>query len=430
MKIIFTLFFFCSIPFFAFSQVEGTQKELNKDGSIIYLKFNDDKQKKPLSEAATLLKDSLKIRNGNNLILSESKRDKLGYIHQYYNQYYKGVRIEYGKYAVHAKNDKIELIAGNYQEVYDVNITPKLTPQAALSSALKLIGAKKYKWENAEEERLLKTITGKKDTSYYPKGEIIIIKDLLQTNNQYRLAFRFQIYSEVPLSHKTYYIDALNGSLLYAEDLIKHLNAPGTADTRYSGTQTFVSDSFTGGFRLREVRNGVNVQTFNMNMGANYGAATDFVDTDNNWTNAEHNNTALDNAALDAHWGTERVYDYFLNVHGRNSWNGSGGVLLNYVHANLVAMGYPNNDNAFWDGQRMTYGDGSTMFSPLTSLDVVAHEIGHGVMEFSANLAYNGESGALNKDLAISGQHVLKHRQLPGNKDGLSERISPSREYL
>lgn len=54
-------------------------------------------------------------------------------------------------------------------------------------------------------------------------------------------------------------------------------------------------------------------------------------------------------------------------------------------------------DNAYWSGAEMLYGDGYTNFKPLTSLDVCAHEIGHGVCASTANLAYQAESGALNE---------------------------------
>ena len=94
---------------------------------------------------------------------------------------------------------------------------------------------------------------------------------------------------------------------------------------------------------------------------------------------------------------------YFRNVHNRNSYDNNGAVLKNYVHANLVAMGYSNNDNAFWDGSRMTYGDG-TSCDILTALDITAHEIGHGVCKYSVDspngLVYRGESGAINESLS------------------------------
>jgi len=56
-----------------------------------------------------------------------------------------------------------------------------------------------------------------------------------------------------------------------------------------------------------------------------------------------------------------------------------------------------NNVNAFWDGYRMTYGDGDATYSPLTTVDITAHEITHGLTEFTAGLVYANESGALNE---------------------------------
>ena len=69
------------------------------------------------------------------------------------------------------------------------------------------------------------------------------------------------------------------------------------------------------------------------------------------------------------------------------------------VHYNLIAAGYPDNNNAFWNGSVMTYGDGSGTggFDVLTSLDVAAHEIGHAVCSNTANLTYQNESGAMNE---------------------------------
>jgi len=54
-------------------------------------------------------------------------------------------------------------------------------------------------------------------------------------------------------------------------------------------------------------------------------------------------------------------------------------------------------DNAFWDGTRINIGDGCIQFYPLTSLDVVAHEIAHGFTQFNSELIYSGQSGALNE---------------------------------
>jgi Zn-dependent metalloprotease len=223
------------------------------------------------------------------------------------------------------------------------------------------------------------------------------VKDLLKTNSIYRLAYKFDIYAHHPMSRNYVWVDAITGEVINIESRIHFSNAMGTAFTRYSGTRTITTDSYSGGYRLRETKNGVNISTFNMNHTGNY-TSTDFTDNDNNWTAVEYNNANKDNAALEAHWGTEMTYEYFKNVHNRNSWNGSNGSLLSYVHTNLIVLGFQNNANAFWDGQRMTYGDCyGTALDTYICLDVIAHEIAHGICQTTANLTYQGESGAINE---------------------------------
>ena len=129
----------------------------------------------------------------------------------------------------------------------------------------------------------------------------------------------------------------------------------------------------------------------------NYGSAIDFTNTTSTWTN-----TGNDQAATDAHWGAEMTYDYYLNEHNRNSINNAGFKLLSYVH---YTVGYTN---AFWDGNRMTYGDGDgNIFKIFTGLDVCGHEITHGLTANTAGLNYSNESGALNEAFSdIFGQSI------------------------
>ena len=56
-----------------------------------------------------------------------------------------------------------------------------------------------------------------------------------------------------------------------------------------------------------------------------------------------------------------------------------------------------NYENAFWDGKFITFGDGYRRFYPLTSINVVAHEIAHGITEMNSGLIYRGESGGMNE---------------------------------
>ncbi|MER5884071.1 M4 family metallopeptidase [Streptomyces sp. NPDC001941] len=102
--------------------------------------------------------------------------------------------------------------------------------------------------------------------------------------------------------------------------------------------------------------------------------------------------------AVDAHWGAGRVYDYYWDKHGRDSLDGHGMTINSLVGVTQFGQGYVN---AFWDGQKMVYGSGDAEYKPLSAgLDVIGHEMTHGVVETSANLVYAGQSGAMNEALA------------------------------
>ncbi|MCB9279359.1 MAG: M4 family metallopeptidase [Lewinellaceae bacterium] len=112
------------------------------------------------------------------------------------------------------------------------------------------------------------------------------------------------------------------------------------------------------------------------------------------------NNSWTNKTAVSAHYNAGLAYTYYKNTFSRNSINGQGGniiSLINVTDENDLSMG-----NAFWDGQFMYYGNGDQSFSaPLAKADDVAgHELTHGVIQNTANLDYQGESGALNESFA------------------------------
>lgn len=95
------------------------------------------------------------------------------------------------------------------------------------------------------------------------------------------------------------------------------------------------------------------------------------------------------------------TFDFYLERFGRNSLDDAGMALISSVHVGEADGNgrYQPMNNAFWDGSQMAYGDGDgTVFQCFTkSLDVVAHELTHGVQSFASNLVYRGQSGALNE---------------------------------
>ena len=107
-----------------------------------------------------------------------------------------------------------------------------------------------------------------------------------------------------------------------------------------------------------------------------------------------------DKAAVDAHFFTNQVYNYYKDVHNRESYDGKGSDINSYVHV-------PNQDgsnmsNAYWNGVEMSYGDGNqTTENAFTAAnDVVAHEITHGVTSSTADLVYEYQPGALNESFS------------------------------
>lgn len=102
--------------------------------------------------------------------------------------------------------------------------------------------------------------------------------------------------------------------------------ATGTFATRYSGAQSATTESRNNQFFLEDrIRlSGIFTRNRNNLNAADTTGVTPFADNDNNWTTAEWDNAAKDNAALDVHWSLQRIYDYYLNVHGRRGWDSLG----------------------------------------------------------------------------------------------------------
>lgn len=102
--------------------------------------------------------------------------------------------------------------------------------------------------------------------------------------------------------------------------------------------------------------------------------------------------------AVSAAFGLSSSYDYFQEVHGRSSLDGAGGNLYAFVRFDRGLQ------NALWNGEAILFGDA---YPYAGAYDVVAHEMTHGVIQHSANLIYQDQSGALNEAFSdIFGQAV------------------------
>ncbi|MBK9045920.1 MAG: M4 family metallopeptidase [Bacteroidetes bacterium] len=356
----------------------------------LFVSFRDNSYV-PASATTAIMKEVLQLSSNDSWQLIRTDHDELGMQHHRYQQFYKGIPVQTGEYIVHEQQGVIKSMNGVCYKTLPVATNPVIGESEALDRALENIGASVYLWETPDAEQI--ALVGHSHGKDRPKGELVILPSLgFEKGQTTSLCWKFDIYAHEPHQRYNVYINAETGKMMFKESRICTFAANGSGNTRYSGLQSFTTDSIApGSYRLRDVTRGGGVETYDLNNGTNYGAAVDFTDADNFWNTT----TNQDDAALDAHWGTQMTYDYYFQTHGRNSYNNAGAVLRSYVH---YSSSY---NNAFWNGSQMTYGDGNgSTFSPLTELDVVAHELTHGVTNFSSNLVYSYQSGALNESFS------------------------------
>ncbi|MEV5438002.1 M4 family metallopeptidase [Streptomyces sp. NPDC052682] len=179
--------------------------------------------------------------------------------------------------------------------------------------------------------------------------------------------------------------DAATGKKLYEYQGVE----TGTGNTMYSGKVTLSTTQSGSAYNLTDGARGGH-KTYNLNRGTS-GTGTLFSGSDDIWGNGSASNA--ETAAADAHYGAQVTWDFYKNTFGRNGIRGDGKAAYSRVHYGNAYV------NAFWSDSCfcMTYGDGDGNAKPLTSLDVAAHEMSHGLTSNTAGLNYSGESGGLNE---------------------------------
>ncbi|GGM56331.1 M4 family metallopeptidase [Dactylosporangium sucinum] len=181
--------------------------------------------------------------------------------------------------------------------------------------------------------------------------------------------------------------DAQSGAVLGSWDEIE--TVAGTGNSMYSGQVSLEVQKFGTSFRLTDAAHGRGT-TCDMQHQTS-GSCKAMSDDDNVWGTG--NPADPQTAAVDAHYGAAKTYEYYEKTFGRRGIFNNGRGVPSRVHYG------DNYENAFWDGKQMTYGDGAGNTHPLTELDIAAHEMTHGVTEKSVpgDLTYAAESGGLNE---------------------------------
>ena len=328
------------------------------------------------------------------LIFSDTQQNA---IIQRYALWINGKEAEHGSVAVVIAGGNVSFINANIYKSAQQATTAVLTEQQAFEIALNTIGADEYAWENVTENKLTKN----NPDFMKPEATLVWVEDFRKEalDKQLRLAYRFNMFARKPISRDWLYIDAVTGDVLLKDPIIKHV--AGTGTSTYNGVVNFeVANVAPGTYEMVDSTRGV--LTYDIGGGTNFGFATVVTNNTPNFPKS---------VAVDAHWGASEVYDYWKNEHNRLSFDGFNTELESVVNYDV------SYNNAFWTGSFMVYGNGSGMFNsgfePLTSLDVCAHEIGHGVCEYTSDLVYNRESGAMNEGFSDIWAAVVEQYAAP-----------------
>lgn len=393
------------------------------DGSLPFignLYFSPDKRINTANIAGWLMQKMAFRANVDNLQSSRKADSYFGAALTRYQQYFKGIKVMYGTVVETAISGQVASLQLEFYSLPDnTNTTAVITERKAFNKALQYVAATKYVWENNPLQM---------PEYQQPTGELVIVEDQLVHPGTMCLAYRFDIYAVMPASRQHIFIDAVSGNVVLTTSIMQHVgmaqagkqkaitipterhsflnllqppllaNTVGMADTRYSLRRAIITTPSVGlGFELLATGIGDNttIQTLDMSNNIDFSGVNQLYDDDNNWTAAEYHNSIYQDAALDAHWGQEKVVKYWWDRHFRKSYDNNNTTLKGYVHFGS------NVDNAFWNGNAMQYGDGSANppngCNPWVSLDLCGHEIGHAICQATAGLKYERESGALNE---------------------------------
>ena len=353
-------------------------------------------------EMLEVVRTNMAMGPEDELILNSFQIDNMGWKHYGFQQYHNGYPVEFALYKMHEHNGIVIKGNGKLVEDVEVKLDAALSEEEALQLALLEVDAERYAWEDAAMERMIKHAKNDTSKTFYPKGKLMIVDGNFESvpGTNYRLAWKFEIHTTRPHEGREWvYVDAKDGSIVKQLDVHMHEGTyEGTAETRYSGVQSIVCDSTTEGYVLRDYSRGYGVEVYDGVDSFDIQYAVDFVDDDNYWDNA---NDRADDAATDAHWATEKLYDYLRDVHGMASYDGQDSRMIAYVHVGQ------NWYNATWNGFWSRYGDAGG--DPWTNVDVVGHEFAHGITWATSALLYTRESGAMNESFSDIVGEALQH---------------------
>lgn len=316
--------------------------------------------------------DSLVRRGALSLSRVQEDPDFFGHRHRRFDQRVGGVRVFGAQLVQQLDADGATLsVFGSIDEALSLDVHPALTADRAAREAERAfpIGAS-------------------------PLGEPELV--VLPCEGRPVLAWTFWVRLDHQLERV--FVDAREGGIAHRYSDLRTEAAVGLGSGVWGDRKKVSADSSAGGFHAEDRLRPPALATYDLRYSASAGGealstgridpSLVAVDADNDWT---------DGAVVDAHVYAGYTYDYYFKRHERRGIDGRDLAVRSVTHFLPRSFEFAN---AFWDpfSSAMYYGDGDAEFAPFSgALDVVAHELTHGVTQYTWDGTYEGESGALNE---------------------------------
>lgn len=410
-------------------------------GETIQLKSGATPAQKSMNHLKEL-KSELRLENPQEeLQLINSRIDKKGNAHHKYQQHYQGIPVLDAQITTHETQGKVQFVNGRWTSTpKGINITPALQSSDAESIVINDL-------ENYEviPDNLKRLVHGQQITTK---------KVIVQDNNAFRLAWHIDIFETIS-DRWEYTIDAHTGDMINKHSTVchidGHLHNHEPQESAVDGKTTSRARDLSGTTRdinIYECSNAFFLADAARTMF--HGNESDCTNDDllihgviitwdalgttpanpsrfqYNYSVSSNKNVWDDPRAISAHFNGGSAYEYFKNTFGRESINGDRGNIESFY--NVVEDDGSQMDNAFWTGAAIFYGNGNRAFStPLSAgLDVAGHEMSHGVIQTTANLRYEGESGALNESFADVFGTMIERETWQIGEDVVNPQIFPT----
>jgi Zn-dependent metalloprotease len=345
----------------------------------------------------TEVKEMLRIQDpAQEFEVKLQESDALGHSRVKFQQVYQGVPVYGAELIVHFTPAGERIVMGRHQPTPLLPAAqPGLGQESAIALAQADMGARRSLRELSET---WKQILG---YAQVPTELIVYGPEGLTP----RLAWHITLRPNI-VERWEYFVDAQSGAILHQYDHTCAIGpTTGTSQDLNGVTRTLNLFETNNGFYMLDAgRPMFSGSTTSLPQnGSGFiltGDANNSTTQNPNFTYVISNNrNSWPAKAVSAHHNSALSYEYFRTKFNRNSINGQGGDV--YAFINVAEDGGGAMDNAFWNGAAMFYGNGAQAFRPLAgSLDVGGHEMSHGVVQETANLEYQGQSGALNESFA------------------------------